>query len=91
MFDLWYLAAHVLWISGLAVLLVAWSFGYFEAQQTGKPLLSFLSKPNYHLALTIGIVLFFGGVAGADGRIWAKVIWAALGVAAVAYFIYRRR
>jgi hypothetical protein len=91
MFDIWHIAAHALWIFGLAVLLAAWSFGYYEAQQTGKPVLNFLSKPNYDLAITIGLVLFFAGLAGADGRIWVKITLIALGLVAVALLIYRRR
>lgn len=91
MFDIWHIAAHALWICGLAVLLAAWSFGYYEAQQTGKPVLNFLSQPNYDLAITIGLVLFFAGLAGADGRLWAKIIWGILGLAAIGLLIYRRR
>lgn len=91
MFDIWHIAAHTLWIFGLAVLLAAWSFGYYESQQTGEPVLSYLVKPNYDLAITLGFVLFFAGLAGADGRLFAKIIWAILGIAAVTLFIYHRR
>jgi hypothetical protein len=91
MFDLWHIAAHALWIFGLAVLLSVWSFGYYEAQQSGKPVLSFLSKPTYHLGLTVGLVLVFAGLVGVDGRLWARIIWGILLVGAIAWFIYRRR
>ncbi len=91
MFDFWQIAAHALWIFGLAVLLAVWSFGYYEAQQTGEPVLTYLSKPNYDLAIAIGLVMFFAGLTGADGRIWAKIIWGLLGIAVIAFLIYRRR
>lgn len=91
MFDIWHIAAHALWIFGLAVLLASWSFGYYEAQQTGEPVLSFLLKPNYDLAITAGLVLFFAGLAGADGRIWAKIIWGILAATVIVFLIYRRR
>jgi hypothetical protein len=90
MFDVWQIAAHALWIFGLAVLLAAWSFGYYEGQQSGEPVLSLFGKPNYDLALTIGLLFFFAGLTGADGRVWAKVIWGALGAGAVAFLIFRR-
>jgi hypothetical protein len=91
MFNLWQIAAHALWIFGLAVLLAAWSFGYYEAQERGERVLALLSQPNYDLAVTIGIVFFFGGLAWADGRVWAKIILAVLALAAVGFLIYRRR
>jgi hypothetical protein len=91
MFNLWQIAAHALWILGLAVLLAAWSFGYYEAQQRGGRVLSLLSQPNYDLALTIGLVFFLGGLAGADGRIWAKIILIILALAVIGLLIYRRR
>jgi hypothetical protein len=91
MFDIWQIAAHALWILGLAVLLSVWSFGYYEGQQSGRPVLPLLAKPNYDLALTIGFVLFFAGLLGADGRIWTKIIWATLILATIALFFYRRR
>lgn len=91
MFDIWHIAAHALWIFGLAVLLAAWSFSYYEAQQTGEPVLSFLSKPGYNLAITAGLALFFAGLAAIDGRIWTKIIWALLALAPIAFHIYHRK
>jgi hypothetical protein len=91
MFDIWHIAAHALWIFGLAVLLAVCSFGYYDAQQTGEPVLSFFSKPNYDLAVTVGLVLFFVGLTAVDGRIWARIIWGLLGAAVIASHIYRRR
>jgi hypothetical protein len=91
MFDIWQIAAHALWIFGLAVLLAVWSFGYYEGQQSGESVLKILSQPNYDLAVIIGLVLFFAGLVGADGRIWAKIIWGVFIVAVIGLFIYRRR
>lgn len=91
MFDVWQIAAHALWIFGLAVLLAVWSFGYYEAQQSGEPVLTFLSKPNYDVAVTFGLVLFFAGLMGADGRIWAKIIWGVSVAAVIVFLVYRRR
>lgn len=91
MFDLWQIAAHALWIFGLAVLLSVWSFGYYEGQQTGEPVLKLLGKPNYDLAVTLGLLLFFAGLVGTDGRVWAKVIWGVFFVGVGVLFIYRRR
>ena len=91
MIDIWQIAAHGLWIFGLSVLLAVWSFGYYEAQQVGEPVLSYLSKPNYDLAVTIGLVLFFAGLMGADGRLWAKAVWGIVAVAVIALLVYRRR
>jgi hypothetical protein len=91
MIDLWYVASHALWIFGLAVLLAAWSFGYYEAQQVGEPVLTFLTQPNYALAITLGLVLFFAGLAATDVRPWARVVWGVMGVAAIAFLIYRRK
>ena len=91
MFDLWHIAAHALWIFGLAVLLSVWSFGYYEGQQSGEPVLKLLGKPNYDLAVTLGLLLFFAGLVGTDGRVWAKVVWWVFFVGVVVLFIYRRR
>jgi hypothetical protein len=91
MFDIWHIAAHALWIFGLAVLLAVCSFSYYEAQQTGEPFLSLLSKPNYNLAATAGQILFFAGLAAVDGRTWAVIIWSLLALAVIASHIYRRR
>ena len=91
MFDIWHIAAHALWIFGLAVLLAAWSFGYYEAQQTGEPVLSFLRQSTYNLAVTIGLVLFFAGLTAVDGRIWTKIIWGILALAVIGLHLYRRQ
>ncbi|MFZ0543793.1 MAG: hypothetical protein WAM60_00045 [Candidatus Promineifilaceae bacterium] len=91
MFDIWHVAAHALWIFGLAVLLAVWSFGYYEAQQTGEPISVFFSRPNYGLAITLGLILFLAGLAAVDGRLWAKAIWGVLALIIIGLQIYRRR
>lgn len=89
MINFWQVAAHFLWILGLAVLLATWSMGYYEAQAANQPLATLLKKRGYNLAMTAGLALVCAGAAATDDRWWARLVWAGLGVAAVVWFARR--
>ncbi len=75
--------ANILWIAGLAVLLAAWSLGYYEGQRSQHPVRRVLAQQGYALTLTVGWVLFCAGMVATESRLWVQVLWGGLGVALI--------
>ena len=70
-----------LWISGLSVLLAAFSFADYTASQRRLRTRDVLRWPSYQAALCAGLVLFCLGLVGSAHAWWAQVLWGALAVA----------
>jgi peptidoglycan/LPS O-acetylase OafA/YrhL len=55
--DWAYLGAHFLWIFGASLILAAFSYHVWLAQETGRPISAELREPSWRLALNIGLSL----------------------------------
>ena len=90
MLDFLGIMANLFWVFGLATLLAAWSYSYYEAQTDDRSVRDLLSSPRYRFAITAGLLLFFTGLAATDSRWWARLIWIVLAVAALANYFFTR-
>lgn len=70
-----------LWIVGLSVVLAALSFGDYVAAQQRVRLRAVLVWPEYHAAISAGLVLFCLGLIGSSRAWWEQLLWAALAIA----------
>ena len=91
MIDYWQIGSNILWIFGLALLLAAWSFSYYEAHLAKIPVLERLRTPRIDIVITLGLVLICTGLAAIDSRWWARLIWIFLGIFILISWIIRRR
>jgi len=82
---------NLFWILGLAILLAAWSYAYYEAHSSEQSLRELLTISRYSAVITIGLALFCIGLAATDNRLWAQILWIILGIVIVANHVYRRR
>ncbi len=76
--DLRPIAAHALWILGLALLLATLSGSYWMAQVERLRWGEALSRPGVRRALGTGLALFCAGLAATGDRLWSRVLWGAL-------------
>ncbi len=81
MIDWYGVFANSLWIIGLSVLLAVWSMVYYESQRTGQLMRVVWDSLGYRWAITVGLLLFCGGLAATDDRLWAQLLWGLLGIA----------
>jgi len=70
-----------LWLSGLSVILAAFSFGDYTASQRRLRTRQVLGWPGYQAAFNAGLVLFCLGLAGTAPALWQQLLWAVLAVA----------
>jgi multisubunit Na+/H+ antiporter MnhB subunit len=68
-------AFAALWIIGLAVILSALGFAYYEAGQADEKLRARLRRPIYQRAVNIGLTLFCLGMIGSADALWERVLW----------------
>ena len=73
-----------LWLSGLSVILAAFSFGDYTASQRRLRTREVLGWPSYQAAFNSGLVLFCLGLMGVAQVWWQQGLWAVL-AAAFAY------
>ena len=78
-------AFAALWIIGLAVILSALGFAYYEAGQADEKLRARLRRPIFQRALNAGLTLFCLGMIGSADALWERVLW---GLFAVAFAFY---
>ena len=74
-----------LWIVGLAVILSAFGFAYYEAGQAEEKLRTRLRRPAFQRALNAGLTLFCLGMIGSAEALWEQVLW---GLLAAAFAFY---
>jgi hypothetical protein len=72
------------WILGLAVLLAAFSYHYWEANQQGQSLREQLSQASFLRFFWLAILLVSIGLIGTSQQIWEMAIWG--GAALLALF-----
>src|SRR5579859_1226154 len=70
-----------LWLSGLSVILAAFSFADYIASQRRLRTRDVLGWPGYQAAFNGGLVLFCLGLIGSAHAWWEQLIWAVLAVA----------
>ena len=78
-------AFGAIWIVGLAVILSALGFAYYEAVEAGERLRERWRLPAYQRALNAGLTLFCLGMIGSADRLWEQVVW---GLSAAAFAVY---
>ena len=78
-------AFAALWIIGLAVILSALGFAYYEAAQADEKLRTRLRRPVYQRALNAGLTLFCLGMIGSADALWERVLWVLLALAFAFY------
>lgn len=69
---------HVSWIVGLAVILAAFSYNHWQANQQQHPLRQQLRTPAFIQPLWIGFVLITIGLSGTSQTTWEAIIWGIL-------------
>jgi hypothetical protein len=81
-------AFGALWIIGLAVILSALGFAYYEAVEAGVRLRERWRLPGYQRALNAGLTLFCLGMIGSAEALWERVLWGLL-AAAFAFYTWQ--
>ena len=74
-----------LWIVGLAVLLTAISFAYYNAQVRGGRLREELRMGGYQVAINGGLAFFSIGLLGSANTWWERIAWGLLTLAFLYY------
>ena len=72
-----------LWILGLAVLLAAFSYHYWVAAVSERPLREQLRKPGFLRFMWAALLLVCIGLAGTSQQLWEIVIWGVLALFAL--------
>jgi H+/Cl- antiporter ClcA len=78
------------WIVGLAVILSALGFAYYEAAEVGERLRERWRLPGYQRAVNAGLMLFCLGMIGSADAIWERVVWGLL-TAAFTFYTWQAR
>jgi len=71
------------WIVGLAILLAAFSYHYWLAEQEGIRLRKKLGLVGFQRALWLSLALVAIGLAGTSQSTWETVIWGVLTLVAL--------
>lgn len=91
MIDYLQVLGSSLWVLGLALILSALSFAYFESGQHSQKIRHTLKHPRYVLVFFIGFVLFCLGVALNESRWLVRILWAILAIfVSVKFYNYRK-
>ena len=67
-----------LWILGLALILSAFSYHYWQAETQNRSLRTQLNRPPFLKTMWAGFALVCAGLAGTSERTWEAVLWAVL-------------
>jgi hypothetical protein len=78
-------AFSAVWILGLAIVLSALGFAYYDAQISDERFRGRLRSGGTQLALNGGLALFCVGMAGTSGSWWERGLWGALCLAFLWY------
>jgi hypothetical protein len=66
---------NTFWILGLAILLAALSYYYWQASQESRPLREQLNQPSFLKFFWLSFVFIGVGLAGTSQRAWETTIW----------------
>jgi hypothetical protein len=76
------LGFNALWVLGAAILLAAFSYLRWLADESGRPLRDLTSTRSWTITFTAGVLLLCAGIAGGIvERWWERAIWIALAAA----------
>lgn len=76
-----------LWISGLAVLLAAFSYHYWAASEQGRSLREQLGRPGFLRFFWLAMLLIALGLVGTSQELWEMAIWGGLALFALVAFV----
>lgn len=71
------------WILGLALLLAAFSYHYWDATQHGRSLRTQLSQANFLRFFWLAIFLVSIGLIGTSQQVWEMAVWGGLAIFAL--------
>lgn len=74
-------ARNALWILGLSIVLAAWSYVWWDAGQRQVRRRHALDWPLLQVPVSLGFLLFASSLCWGAQAVWARVAWAALGLA----------
>ena len=85
--------SNALWIAGLALLLAAFSYQYYEATLQGRALKEQLSESSFVLVAWIAATLVTAGLAATSDAVWEAILWLLFTAycAANAFVTYKQR
>jgi hypothetical protein len=63
------------WITGLAILLAAFSYHYWLAAEENRRLREQLSQPGFQRFYWLSFVFIGIGLAGTSQRTWEMIVW----------------
>ena len=72
-----------LWILGLAVLLAAFSYHYWVASVSKRPLREQLRQPNFLRLLWVALLLVCLGLVGTSQQTWEMIVWGVMALLAL--------
>ena len=78
MINWWWVVSNTLWISGLALLLAAWSYRRCRVSRRGAPGRSEMVRLNLGDFFRLGLLLFCVGLFATSGSWWEKILWGSL-------------
>ena len=78
MINWWWVVSNTLWISGLALLLAAWSYRRCRVSRRGAPGRPGMVRLNLGDLFRLGLLLFCLGLFATRGSGWEKVLWGIL-------------
>jgi len=78
MIDWFYVFSNFLWILGLAWLLAAVSYVYWESSVMNVRFMERLQSPRWERRLNVGLVLFSAGLAATSTRLLERILWGVL-------------
>jgi heme/copper-type cytochrome/quinol oxidase subunit 4 len=70
----------ILWIGGLAILLTAFGFAYYQARSKSQPLRTYLRKAAIQAWLNLGMFFFSSGMLATAASTLEMILWALLAV-----------
>lgn len=75
MIDWYVVVVNSFWIAGAAVLLAAFSYHYWIAEQASHRLREQLNQTSFLRSFWLGILLIALGLAGTSSRAWEITVW----------------
>jgi hypothetical protein len=91
MIDWQSLFLNSLWILGLAILLAGFSYYYWLATESERPLRTLLQGRSFQQFAWLGLALVAAGLAGTSQQLWERLIWIFFILYSAVNFVSSRR
>ena len=75
------------WITGLSVLLAAFSYHTWAATEYGRSLRVQLAEPAFLRFFWLAACLIGVGLAGTSSQLWEMLIWGGMALVALVFFV----